>query len=299
MQIMKDEVVHKDQPEGTHRATPSWDALYEIAGSQQGCFIAEQAADAGFSNQLLNKHLKSGNVERLHRGIYRLARFPSAERTQEDLVVAWLWSARSGVFSHETALQLHGLSDALPSSIHLTVPAAWAKRRVKPLRGVRLYFDDVADPVWVGSVPVTTPARTIIDVARDHGDANVLDAARRQALQRGLATQAQVDEAVVYIGTSGGPPGPYTVRPDAVADLNGTWLTQAVSGTCIAPPKPDWRIEAEDFAKAHGARLFENKFFPTSRTMFLALVWPVDARARMPEWTVLRDDAARRFGWAT
>jgi hypothetical protein len=289
----------QDKPGGAHEGGPSWDALFEVAASQQGCFSKEQAAEAGFSNQLLHRHLRSGNIQRLHRGIYRLTRFPNADRAQEDLVVAWLWSGRVGVLSHETALQLHGLSDVLPSVIHLTVPSAWSKRRVQPPRGVRLAYDDLRadERTWVGAVPVTTPARAIVEVARDHGDADVIDAARRQALQQGKATFAELDEAVAYLGTSGGPPGPSTVRPETVADLDGTWLTQVVSGTCRAGPKPDWRVAAEEFAAAHGARLLENRFFPRSRTMFIALVWPVDARSALPSWEALRDDAARRFGW--
>ena len=55
--------------------------------------------------------------------MYRLVEFPTGEH--EDLVIAWLWSDRAGVFSHDTALALHNLSDALPAHLHMTLPATW------------------------------------------------------------------------------------------------------------------------------------------------------------------------------
>src|SRR5690349_25003862 len=100
---------------------PSWNRLYEAASELEGHFTTQQAADAGYSPQLLRKHIQAGRIVRVRRGIYRLVHFPSS--VHEELVVIWLWSERQGVFSHQTALSLHGLSDVLPSKSHLTVPA--------------------------------------------------------------------------------------------------------------------------------------------------------------------------------
>ncbi len=83
----------------------------------------------------------------------------------EDLAALWLWSGQAGVFSHETALALHGLTGAQPA--HLTLPASWAKRRLVVPEGVVLHFGDVAahERCWVGPVPVTTPSRSRADCA--------------------------------------------------------------------------------------------------------------------------------------
>ena len=94
---------------------PSWDSLYEVAADQQGCFTREPAREAGFSDPLPYQHIHAGNLERVQRGIYRVTRFPESGRAHEDLVILWLWSCSKGVFSHETAPRLHGLSDTLPS----------------------------------------------------------------------------------------------------------------------------------------------------------------------------------------
>src|SRR5699024_9909781 len=95
---------------GDSSETPEWDRLYEIASAQEGLFTTQQAAEAGYSPQLLVHHIRGGRMLRVRRGIYRLVHFPAGEH--EELVTVWLWSEQAGVLSHETALGLHGLSDA-------------------------------------------------------------------------------------------------------------------------------------------------------------------------------------------
>ena len=86
------------------RRTPSWDRLFDFAVGQEGHFTTKQAAEAGYSPQLLFKYLKNGRIIRVRRGVYRIVHFPAAEH--EDLATLWLWSDQAGVFSHETALML-------------------------------------------------------------------------------------------------------------------------------------------------------------------------------------------------
>ena len=132
---------------------PDWDRLFMTAQTQQGLFTTQQAAESGFSPQLLVHHAQTGRVIRVQRGIYRIAHYPAG--TQEDLVAAWLWTERAGVVSHQTALSLHGLSDVLPSQIHLTLPSEWRRRRFRVPTDVVLHHADVPAPdrTWVGAVP--------------------------------------------------------------------------------------------------------------------------------------------------
>lgn len=182
---------------------PDWNRLYEIAAAQEGHFTTKQAAEAGYSPQLLIHHVHAGRVVRLRRGVYRLVHFPAGEH--EDLVVAWLWSECSGVFSHETALSLSDLSDVLPSRIDLTLPAAWRARRLRIPSGVPLHYADVpaADRAWRDAVPITCPRRTLADCAQASLSPDLLRQAARQALLRGLASEAElgdVDEALRPFG---------------------------------------------------------------------------------------------------
>ena len=176
------------------RIRPVWARLYETAAGQEGYFTTEQAAEAGYSSPLLAKYLQAGKVVRTRRGVYRLVHYPQGE--QEDLVVAWLWSARAGVFSHETALALHDLSDVLPARIHLTLPAAWQRRRFRVPEGLVLHHADIdaSDRAWVGAIPVTSPRRTLLDCARAHVSPEIVRQAWEQAVARGLVARSEVDE---------------------------------------------------------------------------------------------------------
>lgn len=170
--------------------SPDWDALFGVAQAQAGYFTTRQAAQAGYSPQLL-AYLGDKKVLRARRGIYRLVHFPSSDH--EDLVVSWLWSEQAGVFSHETALALHDLSDALPSKVHLTMPASWRRRRLRVPAGLVLHFADVEERerTSFGAVPVTAPLRTLADCIEADLAPGLLDQAASQARRRGLITAAE------------------------------------------------------------------------------------------------------------
>lgn len=188
----------------TDRRGPDWDRLYETAAGQAGYFTTAQAAEAGYSPQLMARYLAGRRVVRTRRGVYRLVHFPAGEH--EDLVVLWLWSDRAGVFSHETALTLHELSDALPARAYLTVPAAWRRRRLRVPEGTVLHYADLdeRDTTWVGSLPVTTPARTVLDCAQAHVSPDLVRQAIDEGIRRGLFTRDDVSAAEAVLGSFGG-----------------------------------------------------------------------------------------------
>lgn len=185
-------------------AKPDWDALFMIAQTQQGLFTTRQAADSGFSPQLLVHHARTGRVLRVQRGIYRIAHYPAG--TQEDLIAAWLWTERAGIVSHQTALSLHELSDVLPSQIHLTLPSAWRKRRFRVPTDVVLHHADIPaqDHTWVGAVPTTSPRRTLNDCAEAALTPDLLRQAAQQALRRGLVTPAELGPVERALAPFGG-----------------------------------------------------------------------------------------------
>ena len=171
---------------------PRWEALYEAAASQAGYFTTKQAKTAGYSPQLLQFYIRERRVERSSRGIFRLVHFPPTDR--EDLAPIWLWSEGKGVFSHETALAIHDLSDLLPAQRHLTLPLAWSRRRLRPPKGVVLHHADLAENerAWFGPIPVTTPLRSVLDCIHGHVSKEFTDQAIAQGVRRRLFTRAEV-----------------------------------------------------------------------------------------------------------
>ena len=186
------------------RRRPDWDDLYEMAAAQEGLFTTKQAAEAGYSPQLLVHYLHIGKAVRVRRGIYRLVHFPAGEH--EELVTAWLWSELTGVVSHQTALALHELSDALPAQVHLTLPVAWRRRRLHVPADVVLHHAEVPprDRTWFGAVPATNPRRSLSDCARAGLSPELLRQAARQALRRGLVTRPELGDVEAALEPFGG-----------------------------------------------------------------------------------------------
>ena len=183
---------------------PIWQALYDVASSQEGLFTTRQAASAGYSPPLLDHHQKAGRITRVRRGIYRLVHFPPGEH--EELVAAWLWTEGKGVISHQTALSMQGLSDVLPAQIHITLPAAWRHRRLRVPAGLVLHFAEVPpkERSWIDAVPVTSTSRTLNDCALASLSPDMLRQAAKQALSRGLVTRAELGEVEKALKPFGG-----------------------------------------------------------------------------------------------
>jgi len=116
--------------------------------------------------------------------------FPATEH--EELVVLWLWSDHAGVFSHETALALHELSDVLPAKVHMTLPGPWRRRRLRVPEGLVLHHADIddRDRDWLHAVPLTSARRTLKDCIDAHLSPELVEQAIHQARQRGLISTA-------------------------------------------------------------------------------------------------------------
>jgi predicted transcriptional regulator of viral defense system len=172
--------------------------LYETAQSQQGFFTTKQATRAGFAEKTHAYHVKVRNWIREHRGIYRLADFPTAERP--DLMLWYLWSQNrqevpEGTYSHDTALSLHELSDIMPSKLHMTVPKHFRRNSRIP-EVLILHRADLAegDLQEMQGVRVTRPLRTILDLLQaGQVDPSLIRQAIDEAMRRGLVSWKQID----------------------------------------------------------------------------------------------------------
>jgi predicted transcriptional regulator of viral defense system len=173
--------------------------LFELAARQAGYFTAAQARGVGYSARSLVHHVAAGHFERVARGFYRLVGVPADPH--EDAIAAWLRHAsRRAVVSHDTALALYDLAPSRSHETHLTVPRQHRPRKSQPASGVRLHTttvplrrDEVAKRF---SVEITSPARTIADVADIGVDPSVVIEATARALGTGLVTSGELREAV-------------------------------------------------------------------------------------------------------
>jgi len=178
-------------------------ALTAVAATQGGYFTARQAEQAGYVYPHLTYHVNRGNFERVGRGLYRIPTIPLSEH--DDLIRLTLWSRGrddlpQAIVSHESALSLHELSDMLPGKVHLTVPPSF-RRAAQP--NCTLHKADVADHDCVawGAFRVTTPLRTLADIALENGvPTEQMERAIHDALERGLVVMSRLRKAADAAG---------------------------------------------------------------------------------------------------
>lgn len=179
---------------------PNWSRLCKLASAQVGYFTGAQALLVGYSPQLLNYYIQKSMIERTHRGIFRLTRFP--HDGQEELIALWLWGKGEGVFSHETALMLHGLLLDVPEELTLTLPPDWFRRRLQPPPRSVLYYGQVParDLSYKEPFSFTAPLRSLSDciLAQEEGAEwpGWLKGAVRHAVKRELVTRAALQRSV-------------------------------------------------------------------------------------------------------
>jgi predicted transcriptional regulator of viral defense system len=162
--------------------------LYEIAEGQGGYFTAKQALKAGYSYRLQHYHAERGNWMRVDRGIFRLRNYPSSDH--EELVRWSLWSHNRKdepqiVFSHQTALALHGIGDVMPAKVHFSVPQTFRK----PIPGGCVVHRvlSLEEVEHNDGFLMTTPLRTLLDVSDEQElDPDHLKRCFEDALKRGL-----------------------------------------------------------------------------------------------------------------
>lgn len=153
--------------------TPGSDALEHQARSllrRQGVVRLSDFVAAGITTATISRMEKRGEIVRLARGIYQLPDQP-VDANHELAVAAKL--VPSGIICLVSALAFHELTDTIPAHVWMaigpkdrkpaiTYPSMQFVRFAPDMLGVdieRHTIDGVA-------VPITTPARTVVDLFR-------------------------------------------------------------------------------------------------------------------------------------
>lgn len=116
----------------------------------------KEAEELGYSRHNLSELTKSGQLERLRPGLYQLK-----GKVIDDFVLISSNSNRI-IFSHQTALYLHDLSDRTPNVFHISVPqgynASHIKKRYEDLQ-VHYVKKDLYE---LGKIEIKSPQGNII-----------------------------------------------------------------------------------------------------------------------------------------
>ena len=90
--------------------------------TNKGYLAAKEARERGIQNYTLRRMTDRGLIERVAHGLYIGAEIVP------DLFAVAQYRCPKGVFSHETALFLHDLSDRTPLQLMMTIPSGWNTR---------------------------------------------------------------------------------------------------------------------------------------------------------------------------
>ena len=155
-------------------------ALTRLAARQYSLAHRQQALDLGMTPRQIHARLASGWLVPVHQAVYRVGDAPVS--AEQAVLAACL--ASGGVASHTSAAVLWGLRGVEAGPTEITL----AGHRHRPLHGVVVHRTDRLEAVDVSCarrIPVTTPARTLLDLgavaARE-----VVESALEDALMRRL-----------------------------------------------------------------------------------------------------------------
>src|SRR3954447_23561355 len=135
--------------------------LSDLAGKQFGVFTRADANDAKVDSGRLRRLVARGIVERVTPRVFRFA--ASSRSWHQDVMAACLDGGPECVASHRTAAALYGFDGFGPDVVEVLVPMHVRHRR----KNVVVHHTRVLPPsdrTHVGLIPVTTRARTLIDL---------------------------------------------------------------------------------------------------------------------------------------
>lgn len=174
------------------------DELYALAEEHDGLLTSKEARALGIRDSVLVRLMQRGRLERMSRGVYRIAHYPIDRLAQYREAVLWAQASHHGpervALSHETALVLYGISDVNPSRVHLTVPKSARLRRERP-EWIMIHRADLTVPEISQheGMPVTTVTRSIMDVLSTTRRTDIARQAITDALREGLLSTAQAN----------------------------------------------------------------------------------------------------------
>jgi very-short-patch-repair endonuclease len=170
----------------------SWaERIGMVADLQRGHATRKQLVAAGIGSDRIDRLIARGMLRRIHRGVYAVGHAAPTDLGPET--AALLACGEHAVLSHHTAAALWAMVPEGDGLLHVTIRGRNGARPhgIRVHRTKRLTRGEVR---IVEDLPVTSPARTLIDVAPDL-DKRSLERAVEEALIQKLVTEGELRTA--------------------------------------------------------------------------------------------------------
>jgi very-short-patch-repair endonuclease len=172
--------------------TPADRKVAAIAARQHAMVHLDQLRAAGLGRGAIAHRVATGRLTRMHRAVYLVGVVVPPLGVEMAAVLA---GGPGAVLSHLSAAAVWGIHGEIGGEPHITVAGA-NPPRIEGVTGHRVRRLDPADITVRANLPITTPARTIVDAAGEVGvralarmleEAEVLRLARPEDVRAALA----------------------------------------------------------------------------------------------------------------
>lgn len=164
------------------------DRIRKILQDQYGTLLTSDLARFNIPRTYLSILERSGEIERVSRGVYQ------ATSSMEDELFSFQSRYKSSIYSHETALYLHDLTDRTPLFYSISVPSGYHSAALKK-SGCKVFYVNrnlfdlgviAMKSAHGNEIRVTDLERTICDVVRSRNQMDmqlVYDALKRYVMK--------------------------------------------------------------------------------------------------------------------
>lgn len=149
--------------------------IRNLITANDGMLQTSQVIDVGISKTVLYQYIKENNLEQIAHGVY------AAQDTWIDAMYLLHLRCKQAVFSHETALFFHDLTDREPLKYEITVKTGYNPTKLKK-DGIQVYTIKkelhkegivMMRTSFGHSVPVYNMERTICDIIRNRNKTEI------------------------------------------------------------------------------------------------------------------------------
>jgi very-short-patch-repair endonuclease len=159
------------------------EVIARIATQSGGVVDRAQLATLGLTRGAIDHRILVGRLRPYHRGVYAVGH--EAIQLRGRLVAALLAAGPGAALSHLTAAALWKLIQSMPQFVEVTTARGHRRSR----RGVVLHRATTLDATKLHDLPITTPIRTLQDLAATRPGAQVERACSEALVQRLVTAQ--------------------------------------------------------------------------------------------------------------
>jgi very-short-patch-repair endonuclease len=164
-----------------------------VAETQYGVVTLTQLERCGLTRAMVARRVAVGRLRPLHRGVYA---FGHAQLRREGRLLAAVFASGPGaVASHRSAADQWGIRPSARAGIDVTVPTRGGRVRRRGIDLHRVRRLNPADVTELDGIPITTVARTLVDLA-DMAPARIVERALEQSYVHRLLAPGALEDAL-------------------------------------------------------------------------------------------------------